>query len=282
MSIDRPADTAGLLVGRGALGPGFGPPRCLRRTGTAGARAAGFEPARARHSARAVSGPSRINFLYAPISSDPASRPRRRPRPRPPRVVPGRPALTSKRPVIEPRDASGRARPRSLSRSDASVSGSLAMRPDGPPEDRATASVDRNARAQAVRVVQPMTTRRRQRPTVPMIGPQSWSRAAGRCQAAVARLALLGWLGGCAAAAAPDTAPAPQLPPGAIQVGRDLYQIPIGADADGCQQYRLYSPTLMVTAAISYRSRNGGFTIDRGAAVCDPASSTGRTPAARS
>lgn len=74
------------------------------------------------------------------------------------------------------------------------------------------------------------------------------------------------------------TAAPPVLSPGAVQVGRDLYQVPIGVDADGCQTYRLYSPTLLVSQAISYRRRDGGFTIDKHEAVCDRGAATGRAP----
>lgn len=97
------------------------------------------------------------------------------------------------------------------------------------------------------------------------------SKTACRRQTAVGCLVLLGWLGGCTAPAstAAGTTAAPGLPPDAVRVGRDLYQVPVARDADGCQTYRLYSPTLMVTEAVSYRSRDGGFTIDRRAAVCD-------------
>jgi hypothetical protein len=104
-----------------------------------------------------------------------------------------------------------------------------------------------------------------------------------RCQAVVGGLVLLGWVGGCTAPSATDAgaAAAPGLPPGAVQVGRDLYQVPIGRDAHGCQMYRLYSPTLMVTEAISYRSRDGGFTIDRRAAVCDRGGWISNAPGAR-
>ncbi len=93
---------------------------------------------------------------------------------------------------------------------------------------------------------------------------------------------LLGWIGGCTALSPTGAgkAAAPDLPPGAIRVGHDLYQVPIGADADGCEMYRLYSPSLMVTEAISYRSRDGGFTIDRRAAVCGRGGSIGSAPGA--
>lgn len=65
----------------------------------------------------------------------------------------------------------------------------------------------------------------------------------------------------------------PSLPAGAIRVGDDLYQVPIGADADGCPMFRLYSPNRMVTQAISYRHRDGGFTMDKRKAACEPGSS---------
>ncbi|HSA83063.1 MAG TPA: hypothetical protein VLE23_19755 [Geminicoccaceae bacterium] len=90
---------------------------------------------------------------------------------------------------------------------------------------------------------------------------------------------LGGGLGGCTSPhlaaqgaagtdTAPHTLPASAIPAGAIKVGQELYQVPIGRDADGCAMYRLYSPTRMVSQAISYRSRDGGFTIDRREADC--------------
>jgi hypothetical protein len=92
---------------------------------------------------------------------------------------------------------------------------------------------------------------------------------------------LSGLLGGCTSlppsgaaqgaagtGAASGALPATEIPAGAIKVGQDLYQVPIGRDADGCAIYRLYSPTRMVSQAISYRSRDGGFTIDRQEADC--------------
>ncbi len=59
-----------------------------------------------------------------------------------------------------------------------------------------------------------------------------------------------------------------EVPPGAIEVGDQLYQVPIGADHDGCARYRLYSPTKLVAQAIYYRDRAGGFTPDRRQAAC--------------
>jgi hypothetical protein len=60
----------------------------------------------------------------------------------------------------------------------------------------------------------------------------------------------------------------PQLPRGAIRVGEELYQVPIGADHDGCARFRLYSPTKLVAQAIYYRDAAGGFTPSREEAVC--------------
>lgn len=68
--------------------------------------------------------------------------------------------------------------------------------------------------------------------------------------------------------AATEALSAASIPAGAIEVGQDLYQVPIGRDADGCALYRLYSPTRMVSQAISYRRRDGSFTIDRREAGC--------------
>jgi hypothetical protein len=59
-----------------------------------------------------------------------------------------------------------------------------------------------------------------------------------------------------------------EVPPDAIQIGDQLYQVPIGADEDGCWRYRLYSPTKLVAQAIYYRDAAGGFTPDRRQAAC--------------
>jgi len=70
-------------------------------------------------------------------------------------------------------------------------------------------------------------------------------------------------------AASPPAASADRaLPAGAIAVGPDLYQVPIGTDAEGCQMYRLHSPGRMVTQAIAWRRPDGSFTLDRREAAC--------------
>jgi hypothetical protein len=63
------------------------------------------------------------------------------------------------------------------------------------------------------------------------------------------------------------------VPPGAIRIGEELYQVPIGADDDGCPRYRLYSPSRLVAQVIYYRDPAGGFTTDRRQAAC-----VGRAP----
>lgn len=67
---------------------------------------------------------------------------------------------------------------------------------------------------------------------------------------------------------APGAPPLRAASPEAVKVGEDLYQVPVGFDADGCLLYQLYSPSRTVTLAISYRSVNGGFTLKRASALC--------------
>lgn len=97
----------------------------------------------------------------------------------------------------------------------------------------------------------------------------------------VAPLLVLAALTGCAASDQSGTARAKAaisarahetqiVPAGAVTVGEDLYQVPVGSDADGCLMYRLYSPTRPVSLAISYRATDGSFTMDQRRALCDP------------
>lgn len=62
--------------------------------------------------------------------------------------------------------------------------------------------------------------------------------------------------------------PGPEPGDGAIQVGPDVYQVPIGRDPDGCVFYRLYSPTRVVPEVISYRRADGTFTRTYEDAAC--------------
>jgi hypothetical protein len=81
---------------------------------------------------------------------------------------------------------------------------------------------------------------------------------------------------GCGQTMAPPPGPGPGagqerrsgVPPGAIEVGDQLYQVPIGHGDDGCPMYRLYSPSRLVSQVISYRAVGGGFTTDRRRADC--------------
>lgn len=110
-----------------------------------------------------------------------------------------------------------------------------------------------------------------------MIDP-SFSSVRPRSRWSTSKLALALVLGGCAATQAPDaghpgeTAP----PPGAIAVGDELYQVPVG-EIDGCPIYRLYSPNRLVPQAIYYQDAQNGFTMNRNEARC-----ANRPPAATS
>ena len=61
---------------------------------------------------------------------------------------------------------------------------------------------------------------------------------------------------------------AAHVPREAIEVGEDLYQVPIGTDDDGCPMFRMYSPTRLVAQAIYYRDAAGAFTMSRREAAC--------------
>lgn len=63
------------------------------------------------------------------------------------------------------------------------------------------------------------------------------------------------------------------VPGGAIRVGEQLYQVPIGADDDGCPMFRMYSPTKLVPQVIYYRDAAGGFTASKQEAACVTAAS---------
>ncbi len=63
-----------------------------------------------------------------------------------------------------------------------------------------------------------------------------------------------------------------QIPAGAIQTGDDFYMAPIGKDSNGCAQFKPWSKSLMVPAAIYYRKADGGFTLNYSIADCDTGS----------
>lgn len=89
-------------------------------------------------------------------------------------------------------------------------------------------------------------------------------------------LVIVTSLAACAPRAEGESARTPiptPIPDGAIQTGMDSYMIPLEQrDADGCQGYRQYSPTHMVTMALYYRTAasngTGGFTANKMQADC--------------
>ncbi len=94
--------------------------------------------------------------------------------------------------------------------------------------------------------------------------------------AVFAAVLALGWHGGIAyrlePAVAGGTEPMGEadgdIPAGAVRVGDDLYMVPVGRDADGCERFTMFSRTKMVPAVIHYRDGKGGFTTDRAQADC--------------
>ena len=64
------------------------------------------------------------------------------------------------------------------------------------------------------------------------------------------------------------TSSSASLPAGAIQVGEDLYMVPMGADQTGCPQFRMHSPTKAVPQVIYYADGKGGYTMNRAEASC--------------
>jgi hypothetical protein len=83
-------------------------------------------------------------------------------------------------------------------------------------------------------------------------------------------VALVIGLSATACASGKDADVAEDLPAGAISNGDGTYMVPMGADPDGCARFRMYSPTGAVAMVIYYRAKDGGFTMDRGAADCPP------------
>ena len=60
----------------------------------------------------------------------------------------------------------------------------------------------------------------------------------------------------------------PPIPEGAIKIGDDIYQVPIGKDSDGCDSYRMFSQHKGVVTTIFYRAKDGAFTMDKSKANC--------------
>ena len=57
-------------------------------------------------------------------------------------------------------------------------------------------------------------------------------------------------------------------PPGAIRTGDDLYMVAIGRDSSGCLQFKPWSKSRMVPAAIYFRKADGDFTLYKDEADC--------------
>ncbi len=60
------------------------------------------------------------------------------------------------------------------------------------------------------------------------------------------------------------------VPANAITVSDDLYMLPLGRDADGCEMYQAFSTTKAVAQVIQYRTRDGGYVMDKRDSVCGP------------
>ena len=74
----------------------------------------------------------------------------------------------------------------------------------------------------------------------------------------------------CAAGGAPPPEPSrpPEVPANAIPAGEGLWMVPLEGKIDGCQAFRLFAPGRMTVAALHYRKRGGGFTLNRNEADC--------------
>ena len=57
-------------------------------------------------------------------------------------------------------------------------------------------------------------------------------------------------------------------PEGAIEIGEDMYMVPVGVSAAGCRQYTAWSSTKAVLTVIQYRRSDGGFTMIEEEADC--------------
>jgi hypothetical protein len=98
--------------------------------------------------------------------------------------------------------------------------------------------------------------------------PETSRRAIG-CRAHAVGLALALALNACATVEpAADSGETPEIPPAAIPVAPELYMLPMGTDETGCAVFQPWSPTLAVVQALHWRTAEGSFTLDRGAADC--------------
>ena len=65
-------------------------------------------------------------------------------------------------------------------------------------------------------------------------------------------------------AAGPEAA----VPAGAVPIGSGFYMVPMGEDADGCQRFRLHSPTRYTNPVVYYRTADGSFVLEKARAAC--------------
>jgi hypothetical protein len=77
----------------------------------------------------------------------------------------------------------------------------------------------------------------------------------------------------CAACAAgeggsPAAAPPEGVPANALPAGDGLWMVPLPDKVEGCPAFRPVAPGRMTVAAIYYRKRGGGFTLNRAEADC--------------
>ena len=76
----------------------------------------------------------------------------------------------------------------------------------------------------------------------------------------------------CAAGGGPPASNSPPRPPEvpaeAVPAGDGLWMVPLEGEFDGCPAFRPVSPGRMTVAALYYRKRGGGFTLDRNEADC--------------
>lgn len=58
------------------------------------------------------------------------------------------------------------------------------------------------------------------------------------------------------------------IPKNAIQVGKDLYYLPVGTDSDGCTMYQAYAPNAMTAQGIIYQNGRGNFSLSKNKDTC--------------
>ncbi len=58
------------------------------------------------------------------------------------------------------------------------------------------------------------------------------------------------------------------VPAGAVELGKDLYMVPVGDGEGSCRMWRMHSPTMATIQVIHYRKSDGGFTVNKTEAGC--------------